>query len=136
MIQGATGAASPAWGIRRAPTLVLVSDVGERAPRSLHELSADQQAGLTRALQRLCEAVAEYESSISTALHPSAAAPSRGRDDLAAAQDEIQAAESDLWQLREELLGWERPASAMRAELVADWFSDEDRIYDDLLAGT
>jgi hypothetical protein len=52
------------------------------------------------------------------------------------AQVEIQAAEGDLWKLREELLGWARPASATRAELVADWFSDEDRAYDDLPAST
>jgi hypothetical protein len=46
--------------------------------------------------------------------------------DIAAAQADIQAAEDDPWRLREETLGWARPASATRAELVADSFSDED----------
>jgi len=56
--------------------------------------------------------------------------------DMAAAQSEIQVAEHDLWRLREELLGWSQPASAMRAELVADWFSEEDRVYDDAPTAT
>jgi len=55
---------------------------------------------------------------------------------MAQAYAEVDTAEAALWQLREELLGWPRPAWAPRASLVADWFSDEDRVYDDVEAGS
>jgi hypothetical protein len=55
---------------------------------------------------------------------------------MAAAYAGVDAAEAGLWRLREELLGWPRPASVPRASLVADWFSEEDRIYDDVDAGS
>jgi len=51
---------------------------------------------------------------------------------MARAQAEIERAEAELWRLREEFLGWARPARAPAAALVSDWFSDEDRIYDDV----
>lgn len=49
---------------------------------------------------------------------------------LAEASAEVGAAEAELWKLREELLGWVRPSWTPRASAVADWFSDEDRVYD------
>jgi hypothetical protein len=48
------------------------------------------------------------------------------------AQRDVQTAEAELWQVREELLGWTRPPWAPSAAQVADWFSDEDRVYDDI----
>ena len=53
-------------------------------------------------------------------------------DTMAAAQARIDAAEQGLWHAREELLRWKRPSWAQRAADVADWFSDEDRVYDSL----
>jgi len=50
---------------------------------------------------------------------------------MAVAQAEVQAAEDNLWQLRAELLGWERPPWAPRATQVTAWMSDEDQIYDE-----
>jgi hypothetical protein len=98
----------------------------------LSDLTTDEQDRLARAHQRLREAVAAYEALRGTPIGPEPL----DAHALSDAQAEIQAAEGDLWRLREELLGWARPASATRAELVADWFSDEDRVYDDLPAST
>lgn len=98
----------------------------------MSELTTDEQDRLARAHQRLRDAVAAYEHVAGAPTGPEPLGPG----EVADAQAEIQAAEGDLWQLREELLGWARPASAARAELVADWFSDEDRVYDDLPAST
>lgn len=113
-------------------TVDSVSTAAERAPRPLSDLTTDEQDRLTRAHQRLRDAVAAYERVAGT---PAGSEP-LDPGEVADAQAEIQAAEGALWQLREELLGWARPASATRAELVADWFSDEDRVYDDLPAST
>ena len=51
---------------------------------------------------------------------------------LRSVQEKVETAEDRLWQLREELLSWVRPAWAPSATFTADWFSDEDSIYDDL----
>lgn len=51
--------------------------------------------------------------------------------EVADAQAAVEAVERELWRLREELLGWSRPSWAPSATLVADWFSDEDAIYDE-----
>ena len=50
--------------------------------------------------------------------------------EMAEAQAAIESAGAELWRLREDLLGWHRPAWAARATLVSDWFSDEDSVYD------
>ena len=50
------------------------------------------------------------------------------------AQAGVQHAEAELWHVREELLGWARPTWSPSATQVADWFSDEDCVYDDLPA--
>lgn len=113
-------------------TVGSVSTAAEQAPRPLSDLTTDEQDRLARAHQRLRGAVAAYEDLGGT---PTGPEPLDARV-LADAQAEIQAAEGELWRLREDLLGWARPASATRAELVADWFSDEDRAYDDLPAST
>jgi hypothetical protein len=47
-------------------------------------------------------------------------------------QVDIEAAEDELWQLRSRLLNWPRPAWAPSASLIADWFSVEDRVYDEV----
>lgn len=119
-----------------AATVVLVSSAAERAPRPMSELSADEQDRLERAHQRLRAAVDAYDKYLGGPLGSAPDTVTHDVGDIAAAQAEIQAAEDDLWRLREELLGWARPASATRAELVADWFSDEDRVYDELPAST
>ena len=53
-------------------------------------------------------------------------------DEIAAAQRAVEVAEASLWQARAELLGWRRGSQTPSAALVADWFSDEDAVYDDL----
>ena len=47
-------------------------------------------------------------------------------------QVDIAAAEEQLWQLRSSLLNWPRPLWAPSASLIADWFSVEDFVYDDV----
>lgn len=46
------------------------------------------------------------------------------------------AVEDSLWRLRSDLLHWSRSTWALRATLVADWFSEEDRVYDDIELGS
>lgn len=53
-------------------------------------------------------------------------------DEIAAAQRAVEVAEASLWQARAELLGWRRGSQTPSAALVADWFSDEDAVYDEL----
>jgi len=47
----------------------------------------------------------------------------------------VETAEREVWRLREELSGWSRPAWAPGAALLADWFSEDDAVYDDIATG-
>ena len=53
-------------------------------------------------------------------------------EELACSHRRVTEAEAELWRLREELLGWSRPMSLPGAASVADWFSEEDKIYDEM----
>src|SRR5438128_1573547 len=105
---------------------------GERPIRSVDELDAKSLERLKEAHERLRRAV--------TAGEPFRAGPLAGKEvettheaeRLRDAYTEVEEAEAELWRLREELLGWRRPSWAPRASLIGDWFSDEDRVYDDL----
>lgn len=44
----------------------------------------------------------------------------------------VDEAEIEYWRARREILGEERPPSAQRAADIAEWFSDDDDVYDDL----
>jgi hypothetical protein len=105
------------------------------SPRREVELSAEDRRRLEDADGRLREAVRAYEPYLGREAKPGKAAPEHDLEPLADAQAALEAAEDDLWRLREELLGWPRPSWAPRAALVADWFSDEDAVYDDVNAG-
>lgn len=107
-----------------------MSTAARRAPRSITDLSVTERKRLEDAHRRLRDAVARYEEFRGGALAPDAELPAHGTHAMAAAQAEVGLAEGELWHVREELLGWTRPSWAPNAALVADWFSDEDRIYD------
>lgn len=96
---------------------------------------ADHQR-LEAAYRRLRDAVDGYAPYLGGALPPGESVQAHHAHDVAQAQAAIEAAEDELWRLREELLGWTRPASAPRATQVAEWFSDEDRIYDEPAAAS
>jgi hypothetical protein len=108
-----------------------MSTAAKRAPRSVDDLTPADRARLEQAHQRLREATKSYEPFRGGKLVPGEEVPVHDAVAVAGAQAEVQDAENALWRLREELLGWARPAWAPNATLVADWFSDEDRIYDD-----
>jgi hypothetical protein len=93
-------------------------------------LTAAERARLESVHARLREAVAAYERFLGGSLAAGETVPLHGAREVAEAQAAIESAESELWQLREELLGWHRPAWAPRATLVSDWFSEEDSVYD------
>jgi hypothetical protein len=95
-------------------------------------LASPDRERLQRAHQRLLDAVAAMESLESRSEQ---AASEEATQRLAEAYTEVGAAEAELWRLREELLGWVRPSWTPRASAVADWFSDEDRVYDDVDLG-
>ena len=103
-----------------------MATAAKRAPRELRELSPTERERLQQAQVHLQDAVERYEELVDA---PEVAAL---RSELSAAQDTVRRAEDELWQLREELLDWARPSWAPNATFVADWFSDEDRIYDNL----
>lgn len=107
-----------------------MSTAAKRAPRSVNDLAPADRDRLERAHRRLREATDKYEPFRGGELTPGKDVSVHDATAMAVAQVEVQDAENSLWQLREELLGWARPAWAPNAALVADWFSDEDRIYD------
>lgn len=100
--------------------------------RSEANLSADERRRLEAAHRVLREAVAAYEPFLARELTPGQPVPMHSAEEMARAQEAIEQAEQELWRLREELLGWRRPTWATDAALVADWFSDEDRAYDEI----
>jgi hypothetical protein len=99
--------------------------------RSEEQLSAQERQQLSNAHARLRSAVAAYETFLDSELRPGEPVAVHDAREIAAAQAEVETAEQELWRLREELLGWVRPPWAPRATLVADWFSDEDAVYDE-----
>jgi hypothetical protein len=86
------------------------------------QLTTEHERRLEDAHRRLREAVEVYQQHVEQDLGPMQV--------LADAQAAVEAAEDELWRLRDELLGWSRPSWALSAALVADWFSDEDAVYD------
>ena len=64
-------------------------------------------------------------------LSPGAPVAIAAAGEMRDAQLAVEAAEAQLWSVRQELLGWTRPPWAPSATLAADWFSDEDTVYDD-----
>jgi hypothetical protein len=95
------------------------------------EVSPVDRRRLAEADRHLHEAVTSYEHYLDRELTRAQTTPEHDPKAMAAAQAEVEAAEGDLWRLREEVLGWARPPWAPRAALVADWFSAEDAVYDD-----
>ena len=76
--------------------------------------------------------MAAYEPFVGGQLEPGQEIPAHNADEMRGAQEAVEAAEDHLWQLREELLGWNRPSWAPSAALTSDWFSEEDAVYDDV----
>jgi hypothetical protein len=109
-----------------------VATAPDHAPRSVAELVPEQRQRLERAHRRLREAVEAYEQYLGGPLEPGREVPVQDAGAVAKAQAAVDEAEAELWRVREELLGWTRPPWAPAAALVPDWFSDEDRVYDDI----
>ncbi len=100
--------------------------------RSEADLTVEEQKQLAAAHVDLRAAVAAYEEFLGSKRRPEVAVPVAAVDRLRKAQERVERAEERLWELREQLLGWHRPAWAPSASLVSDWFSDEDADYDAL----
>jgi hypothetical protein len=92
-------------------------------PRSEIPLTNNERELLEQAARSLHAAVAEYERETS-------ATSDRAR--IERVQLDLAAAEDRLWLLRSRLLNWTRPPWAPSASLVADWFSLEDSVYDEI----
>ena len=104
--------------------------------RSPEDLSPQDRAKLEDALRRLQVAVDAYQPFVGGELPPGRDIEPHDARAMARAQEGIESAEAALWHLREELLGWSRPAWAPRASIVSDWFSAEDSVYDEYEAPT
>lgn len=100
------------------------------ARRRPEDLSPSDREKLRRAHKRLRDAVKAAERYRSEPPGPGIEIPVHRQEELEAAYREIDEAEAELWRLREELLGWKRPGSALSARDALDWFSEEDEIYD------
>jgi hypothetical protein len=96
------------------------------------QITPGQQKVLNDAYERLRAAAANNEPLVSQGLKPGKSVPMHNPGDVARAQAEVEEAERELWRLREELLGWVGPSWAPSATLVADWFSDDDAVYDEM----
>lgn len=110
---------------QRRPTLGVVGT----AARSENELNPEERLALEAAHRGLRDAVGAYERLTGAELK---SGESVAVHDLEHAQAHVETAERELWRLREELLTWPRPTWAPGAALVADWFSEEDAVYDDI----
>jgi hypothetical protein len=87
------------------------------------QLTVVEHEVLARADDRLRYAVAEYIRAVDDRADAA---------QIEALQIEIGAAEDQLWRHRAALLNRYRPPWAPSASLVADWFSPEDRVYDEM----
>jgi len=98
-------------------------------------LTDDQRRELEAAHRKLREAVAGYERFLGGDLASNAPIVVHNAELVADAQRAIEEAERELWKLREQYLGWPRPSWAPSAAFEADWFSDEDKAYDEVSTG-
>jgi hypothetical protein len=113
-----------------------LASVSSNPVHSEDQITPAQQRLLHDAHRQLRAAVAHYETFLGAELKPGQPVPVHNFEDMSSAQKDVEAAERELWRLREELLGWVRPSWAPGATLVADWLSDEDAIYDEIDAGS
>lgn len=88
--------------------------------RSAAELSPDEHRALEAAHAELRAAVEAYEKFRGKELRPGEDVAAMNAGELREAQERVESAEAKLWDLREKLLGWSRPAWAPPATLVSD----------------
>lgn len=98
--------------------------------RSEADLTEVERSELRDAHSQLRLAVAAHDRYCARPLEPGQHLVPLPAKELLVAQDKVAAAEARLWEVRERLLGWERPAWAPSAAQVSDWLSPEDAIYD------
>jgi hypothetical protein len=99
--------------------------------RSEAELPYQQRRELEQAHRELRDAIEAYEAFLGRELQPGEGVPVVDENELRAAQERVEAAETSLWDLRERLLDWRRPSWAPPATLVSDWILEDDPGYDD-----
>lgn len=91
----------------------------------LEELSEKERARLKDAHSRLRRAAEAYEPFLGRRLPVTGDVPLHRQEAILKAQRELQAAEAELWRLREELLGWTRPTDAPSATQATEWILEE-----------
>lgn len=97
--------------------------------------SDERRSGFEAAHRELGGAITAYEKFLGGALESGQPMPIHDAAALEAARARVEAAERELWRLREAYLGWSRPSWAPSASLEAEWFSDEDAVCDEVAAG-
>ena len=128
-----SAATKPATAAER-PRIVSMLRMSSSVPtRREDELSPADRQRLKDAHRALRAAYEPF--TLGTELQPGQPVPTHPLDKMAKAQAAVEAAERELWRLREELLGWARPSWAPTAASVSDWFSPDDSVYDEVDSG-
>ncbi len=95
-------------------------------------MSLEARKALESADRRLFECIAAYELVTAPGQGQATSVPRHESDQIARAQAAVETAEGEAWRLREELLGWSKPGWVPGAAFLADWFSEDDAVYDDI----
>ncbi|MCA1840048.1 MAG: hypothetical protein ABR507_10345 [Actinomycetota bacterium] len=95
------------------------------ATRSPEELTAEESAQLKAAHARLREAALAAERFRSQELKPGEDLEPKKIEEMAKVYAAIDSAERELWRLREKLLSWSRPPSAISARESIDWILED-----------
>lgn len=99
--------------------------------RSEKDLTEDERHALDAAHGELRGAIEAYEAFLGKDLKAGEQVPKVRTEVMQEAQERVEAAENELWELRERLLGWTRPPWAPPATLVSDWILEDDPGYED-----
>lgn len=95
------------------------------AKRTHEELTPDEVEQLRRARTRLLEAAREADEFRGKELQPGKDPEPKNLDEMARAYAAVDNAERDVWELRERLMGWSRPASSISARESIDWLLED-----------
>jgi len=102
----------------------------EKPTRTSGDLAPHDRARLEAVYNKLKAAARATQEFRGGCLEPGKNVEPMSARDMALAYSKVSTAEENLWRLREELLGWRRPAWSPPSTQLLDWFCEEDAAYD------